>query len=109
MATHGREASTRRTSAPAQNGDDSEVETVGKYDPCLGPAALAAAPAMFEGLSGARARRKVHTAPRGEAYKNLGQGDDNGGTGVVVTQVVDGQITGHEAPKKQRALSLQAA
>ena len=73
MATHGREASTRRTSAPAQNGDDSEVETVGKYDPSdnegasdiakgLGLAALAAAPAMFEGLSGARARRTVHTA-----------------------------------------------
>ena len=59
--------------APTQNGDDSEVETVGKYDPSdnegasdtakgLGPAALAAAPAMFEGLSGARARRTVHTA-----------------------------------------------
>jgi hypothetical protein len=64
---------------------------------------------MFEGLSGARARRKVHTAPRGKAYKNLGQGDDDGGTGVVVTQVVNGQITGHEAPKKQRASGQQAA
>ena len=78
LATHGLEASTRRTSAPAQNGDDSEVETVGESDPSddegasdtakgLGPAALAAAPAMFEGpmfegLSGARARRTVPTA-----------------------------------------------
>ena len=61
---------------PTIDGDDSEVKTVGKYDPSddegasniakgLGPAALAAAPAMFEGLSGARTRRKVHTAPCG--------------------------------------------
>jgi hypothetical protein len=66
--------------APAHGGDDSEVETVGKYDSSddegasntakgLGLAALAAAPAMFEGLLGARARRKVHMAPRDDAYK----------------------------------------
>jgi hypothetical protein len=120
LVNHGRDASTRRTLAPAQGGDDSEVETVGKYDPSgdegasntakgLGPAALAAAPAMFEGLLSARARRKVHTAPRGNAYKKLGQGDDDGGTGIVVTQVVDGQITGHEAPKKRGVSGLQAA
>ena len=113
LATHGWEASTRRTSAPAQNGDDSEVETVGKSDPSddegasdtakgLGPAALAAAPAMCEGLSGAREVRCTR-------HKILGQGDDDGGTGIVVTQGVDGQITGHEAPKKQRASGLQAA
>jgi hypothetical protein len=110
----------RRTSAPAQGGDDSEVETIGKFDPSddegasntakgLGPAALAAAPAMFEGLSGARARRKVHTAPCGNAYKKLGQGDDDGGTGIVITQVVNDQITGHKAPKKRGASGLQAA
>jgi hypothetical protein len=51
----------------------------------------------------------VHTAPRGDAYKKLGQGDDDEGTGIVVTQVVDGQITGHEAPKKRGASGLQAA
>jgi hypothetical protein len=64
---------------------------------------------MFEGLLGARARRKVHTAPRGNAYKKLGQGDNDGGTGIVVTQVVDGQITVHKAPKKHGASGLQAA
>ncbi len=105
---------------PTQGGDDSEVETVGKYNlpnnegasktaKGLGPAALAAAPAMFEGLSGAQARRKVHMPPRGDTYKELGQGDDNKETGIVVTQVVDGQITGHESPKKQQASGLQAA
>ena len=77
LATHGRDASTRQTSAPAQGGDDSKVETVSRYNLSdnegasdtvkgLGPAALAAAPAMFEGLLGAQARRKVHMAPRGD-------------------------------------------
>ena len=39
-----------------------------------------AAPAVFKGLSGAQARRKVHMAPRSNAYKNLGQGDGDGRT-----------------------------
>ena len=38
----------------------------------------------------------------------MGQGDDNGGTEIVVTQGVDGQITGHEAPQEAASNGLQA-
>ena len=68
-----------------------------------------AAQAMFEGLLGAQAGRMMQAAPHGDTYENLGQGNDDGVTGFVVTQEDDGQIPGHEAPKRQRASGQQAA
>ena len=51
----------------------------------------------------------MHAPPHGNTYKNLGQGNGNGGTELVVTQVVNGQILRHEAPKKQQLSGRQAA
>ena len=65
--------------------------------------------AVFEGLTGAPAGRKVHAALRGYVDKIWGQGKDNGGTGIVVTQEEDDQIPGYKAPKRQQASGQQAA
>ena len=86
-------------------------KTMAPYKGLLDAEALpnVAGPVGFEGLSGARARRKVHTASRGNAYKNSGQGNDDGGTELVGTQVVNDQIPCHKAPKKQQPSGRQAA
>ena len=50
----------------------------------------------------------MHAPPRGNTYKNLGQVNGDGGTELVIAQVVNGQIPRHEAPKKQRPSGRQA-
>ena len=73
------------------------------YEELLGVVAMpdGAEKAIFEGLLDATVGRKA-------AYKNLGQGDNVEGPGLVVTQEDNNQIPGQEAPKRQRASGQQA-